>query len=126
MASDIWHSSPVHGSAPRTRRGGSGSRRAGAAGVALAWKAPRGGTEPEAYLVFRDGRRIARTKRRVYVDRHAKPGRHRYEVVAVDAKGRRSRRSPIVRARVPAQAPLPPRPPAPIRRRSRRPTSAAS
>ncbi len=76
-------------------------------GVTLAWKEPRGGTQPEAYLVFRDGRRIARTKRRVYVDRHAKPGRHRYEVVAVDAKGRRSRRSPIVRARVPAHAPLP-------------------
>ncbi len=80
---------------------------AGAAGVALAWKAPRGGTEPEAYLIFRDGRRIARTKRRAYVDRRAKPGRHRYEVVAVDAKGRRGRPSKIVRARVPAQAPLP-------------------
>ena len=85
---------------------------AGAAGVSLAWKAPRGGTEPEAYLVFRDGRRIARTKRRAYVDRRAKPGRHRYEIVAVDAKGRRSRRSPIVRARVPAHAPPLPAPPA--------------
>jgi uncharacterized protein (DUF1800 family) len=75
--------------------------------VTLAWKAPRGGTEPEAYLVFRDGRRIARTKRRTYTDRRAKPGRHRYEVLAVDAKGRRGRPSKIVRARVPAQAPLP-------------------
>ena len=87
-------------------------KRAGAAGVSLAWKAPRGGTEPEAYLIFRDGRRIARTKRRAYVDRRAKPGRHRYEVVTVDAKGRRSRRSPIVRARVPAHAPPLPAAPA--------------
>ena len=85
---------------------------AGAAGVTLAWKAPRGGTEPEAYLVFRDGRRIARTKRRTYVDRRAKPGRHRYEVVAVDAKGRRGRPSPIVRARVPAHGAALPAPPA--------------
>jgi hypothetical protein len=87
-------------------------KRAGSDGVTIAWKAPRGGTEPEAYLVFRDGRRIARTKRRAYTDRRAKPGRHRYEVVAVDAKGRRSRPSAIVRARVPAQAPPLPAPPA--------------
>ncbi len=80
--------------------------------MTLTWKKPRGGTEPEAYLVFRDGRRIARTKRRTYVDRRAKPGRHRYVVVAVDAKGRRGRPSQIVRARVPARAPALPAPPA--------------
>ena len=87
---------------------------AGPSGVTLTWKAPRGGTEPEAYLVFRDGRRIARTKRRTFTDRRAKPGRHRYEIVAVDAKGRRGRPSQIVRARMPArpQEPLGPAAPA--------------
>jgi uncharacterized protein (DUF1800 family) len=87
---------------------------AGPGGVTLTWKAPRGGTEPEAYLVFRDGRRIARTKRRSYTDKRAKPGRHRYVVVTVDAKGRRSRPSGTVRARVPArpQAPFVPAAPA--------------
>jgi uncharacterized protein (DUF1800 family) len=57
--------------------------------------------------VLRDGRRIARTKRRTFMDTHAGPGRHRYAVVAFDAKGRRSRPSGSVRARVPAPKPLP-------------------
>ena len=88
-------------------------KRAGSDGVTLAWKSPRGGTEPEAYLIFRDGRRIARTKRRAYTDRRAKPGRHRYEVLAVDAKGRRSRPSQIVRVRVPREVPSPAAPAGP-------------
>ena len=78
----------------------------GPAGVTLAWKAPRG-AKPAAYLVFRDGRRIARTNRRSYTDTRAKPGRHRYVVVAVDAKGRRGAPSRALRARMPGPKPLP-------------------
>jgi len=89
---------------------------AGPAGVVLAWKAPRGGPEPELYLVFRDGKKIGRTKRRSYKDTRAKAGRHRYHVVAVDAKGRRGVPSGKVRARMPARpftpaAPAGPEPP---------------
>ena len=62
---------------------------AGPAGVTLAWKAARG-AKPAAYLVFRDGRRIARTARRSYTDTRAMPGRHRYVVAAVDARGMRT------------------------------------
>ena len=75
---------------------------AGAAGVRLTWAPPRGGTKPARYLVFRDRRRIARTTRRSYVDAKAKPGtRHSYQVVAVDAKGRRGPASRLVRVLVP-------------------------
>jgi uncharacterized protein (DUF1800 family) len=85
-------------------------KRVGPAGIAIGWKAPRG-AKPAAYLIFRDGRRIARTERRAYVDARAKPGRHRYFVLAVDDKGRRGKHSRIVRARMPAPAPAPPEPP---------------
>jgi uncharacterized protein (DUF1800 family) len=85
-------------------------KRAGPAGIVLAWKAPRG-TKPAAYLIFRDGRRIARRERRHYVDAHAKPGRHRYFVLGVDDHGRRGKHSKVVRARMPAPAPAPPEPP---------------
>ena len=63
--------------------------------------------KPAAYLVFRDGRRIARTNRRSYTDTRAKPGRHRYVVEAVDAKGRRGAPSRALRARMPGPKPLP-------------------
>jgi uncharacterized protein (DUF1800 family) len=87
-------------------------KRVGPGGVTLAWRPPRG-AKPAGYLVFRDGRRIARTERRSYTDTRAKPGRHRYAVVALDAKGRRGRPSKIVRARMPARAPSPFTPAAP-------------
>ncbi len=45
---------------------------AGAAGVVLGWAPPRG-EKPAAYLVLRDGTRIARTKRRTFTDRNAPP-----------------------------------------------------
>ena len=81
-------------------------KRVGPAGITLAWKSPRG-TKPAAYVVLRDGHRIARTERHSYLDRRAKPGRHRYAVVAVDAKGRRGKPSKTVRARMPAPTPAP-------------------
>jgi uncharacterized protein (DUF1800 family) len=86
-------------------------KRVGPAGIALAWKAPRG-AKPAGYLIFRDGRRIARTERRRYVDARAKPGRHRYFVLGVDAHGHRGKHSKIVRARMPVVVP-PPAPPEP-------------
>jgi uncharacterized protein (DUF1800 family) len=86
-------------------------KRVGPAGITLAWKAPRG-AKPAGYLIFRDGRRIARTERRRYVDARAKPGRHRYFVLGVDAHGHRGKHSKIVRARMPVVVP-PPAPPEP-------------
>jgi uncharacterized protein (DUF1800 family) len=86
-------------------------KRVGPAGIALAWKAPRG-AKPAAYLIFRDGRRIARTERRSYEDARAKPGRHRYFVLGVDKHGHRGKHSKIVRARMPVVVP-PPGPPEP-------------
>ncbi|HEX5618963.1 MAG TPA: DUF1800 family protein, partial [Solirubrobacteraceae bacterium] len=85
-------------------------KRVGPAGIVLAWKAPRG-RQPAAYLIFRDGRRIARTERRRYVDTRAKPGRHRYFVLAVDAHGHRGKHSKTVRARMPEPVPPPFEPP---------------
>jgi uncharacterized protein (DUF1800 family) len=87
-------------------------KRVGPAGISLAWKPPRG-AKPAGYLILRDGRRIARTERRRYVDARAKPGRHRYVVVAVDERGRRGKPSKVVRARMPVPVPPvgPPEPP---------------
>jgi len=93
-------------------------KRVGPAGIVLAWKAPRA-AKPAGYLIFRDGRRIARSERRSYVDTRAKPGRHRYFVLAVDDHGRRGKHSKVVRARMPVPPPAPepalppPAPPAP-------------
>ena len=47
-------------------------------------------------------------KRRSYVDTRAKPGRHRYFVLAVDDHGRRGKHSKVVRARMPVPPPAPP------------------
>jgi uncharacterized protein (DUF1800 family) len=89
-------------------------KRVGPAGIKLAWKPPRG-AKPAAYLIFRDGRRIARTERRSYVDERAKPGRHRYFVLGVDGKGHRGKPSKTVRARMPAPlTPVGPPEPPPI------------
>ena len=65
-------------------------KRVGPAGITLAWRAPRG-AKPARYLIFRDGRRIARDTHRPLsriVDTRGRAGRHRVVVRVRVADGR--------------------------------------
>jgi len=79
-----------------------------AAGVKLTWKASKGAV---AYEVLRNGKRLARTKKRSFTDKTAKRGHHyAYAVRAVDKHGRRSKatRRLTVSLPKPGAAPTPP------------------
>jgi uncharacterized protein (DUF1800 family) len=83
---------------PRSLR----ATRADPAGVTLRWSAPKRGLKPARYVVFRNGRVLARTTRRSYTDRKVKAGKaYRYAVRAVDAHGRRGALTRVVRVVVP-------------------------
>jgi uncharacterized protein (DUF1800 family) len=101
----MGHGSGLFGLATALRRVGPPrsprATRVDAEAVTLRWSAPKRG-KPARYVVFRNGRRLARTTRRFHTDRKVTPGRtYRYTVRAVDARGRRGALSRAVRVLVP-------------------------
>jgi serine/threonine protein kinase len=75
----------------------------GPALVRIQWRVPSDGPAPVAFLVFRDGERVARVDDPVYRDTDVAPGeRHVYRIIAVGEDGSESRPSENVVANVPA------------------------
>src|SRR4051812_42488851 len=79
-----------------------------ASGVTLRWSAPKG-AKPVQYVVLRDGKAIAKTKRTTFTDGKVKPGRtYRYTVRALDKRKRAGALSASVRVKVPKLIPIVP------------------
>src|ERR1044072_7480175 len=79
-------------------------------GVTLRWAAPKG-AKPKQYVVLRDGKAIAKTKRTTFIDGKVKPGAtYRYTVRALDSRKRAGALSHSVRVKVPRLAPVGPAP----------------
>ena len=74
--------------APRVK-GASVSLAAGRPRVRLRWRRSRDGGGPVRYLVVRNGRPVATTKRPWLVDRPRLGRRHVYRIVAIDEAGNR-------------------------------------
>jgi uncharacterized protein (DUF1800 family) len=79
-------------------------------GVTLRWAAPKG-AKPAQYVVLRDGKAIAKTKRTTFTDRKVKAGAtYRYSVRALDSHKRVGALSSSVRVKVPKLPPVGPAP----------------
>src|SRR3954447_8648463 len=79
-------------------------------GVTLRWAAPKG-AKPAQYVVLRDGKAIAKTKRTTFTDRKVKAGAtYRYSVRALDSHNRMGALSSSVRVKVPKLTPVGPAP----------------
>src|SRR3954454_8501030 len=75
-------------------------------GVTLRWAAPKG-AKPAQYVVLRDGKAIAKTKRTTFTDRKVKAGAtYRYSVRALDSHKRMGALSSSVRVKVPKLTPV--------------------
>jgi uncharacterized protein (DUF1800 family) len=75
----------------------------------LKWTAPRGKRHAKRYSVYRNGRRIAQTKHRSYVDHTVVAGKtYRYSVRGVDAHRKNGTLSAALRVVVPKKKKTPP------------------
>jgi uncharacterized protein (DUF1800 family) len=77
--------------------------RASVHGVELGWRPPHGGPKATGYVVLRGGKRIGKTGRLKFTDRHVRAGKtYRYTVRAHDKAGDMGRPSRTLRVHIPA------------------------
>jgi uncharacterized protein (DUF1800 family) len=96
------HRTDVRGKAPPTPTGLT-VKQADATTVVLTWKAGRGRVKAARYAVYRDGKKLATTKRTTFSDRRVTAGRaYAYAVAAVSRSGKVGHKSKGMRVTVPA------------------------